>query len=193
MGSVNWIDKGLYHHPQVAGCMALKQYMIVERGKKKCLILRFFNEAPFDVSAMEFKLIQLDSNGDTIKSSHVEVKNMKAASGDTYALEKGVVLSDKCVDFRVFVLWVLSGSYKYAVRHGRVIPWYDVKRDADEEAPRVSPESEVERFCDSGRGLAALLSFGVIILGLLAFIYLSMRGGGLTLSALEGALEHISF
>ena len=104
MSDVKWTDKGLYHHPQPAGFVSLKQYMIIESDKKKCLLLRFLNELPLLVSAMEFKLTQLDSSGNVLDSTNVRVDSMSTPQNCTFALRTGIVLHKDCMDFTVTVL-----------------------------------------------------------------------------------------
>lgn len=178
MARANWIDKGLYHHPQVAGCMSLKQYMIVEESESRCLLLRFFNELGQDISAMEFKLVELDMSGEEIASSHVKVLDMKARAGSTYALKKGIVLHEHCVDFRVTVLWVMSGGYKYALRHNQMIPEYDVCGVSAEARPRQSVRSHAGRIGCPGRRLAAAISFFIVLGTVALFTYYSLRSFG---------------
>ena len=178
MARANWIDKGLYHHPQVAGCMSLKQYMIVDEGGARCLLLRFFNESGRDINAMEFKLVQLDMSGEVIDSSHIKLVDIKAHAGNTYAIKRGIVLSDHCVDFRVTVLWVMSGGYKYVLRHNQMIPEYDVRGVSNEKRPHQSAKSHVRRIGCPGRGLAAFFSFAIILGAAALFVYYSLRSFG---------------
>ena len=127
MAREKFIEKGIYHHPHAAEMMSPKQYIIVERDGRRCLLLRFLNEAGVTVSDMQFKLTELDSMGRTIKISTVTAKKINVRAGETYAYGKGIVISDTCTDFRISVTSLISNRYKYSVRHGQRVERFDVR------------------------------------------------------------------
>ncbi len=178
MEKIKWYDKGLYHHPQAAGFVSLKQYMIVENKGKKCLMLRFFNEMQVPVGAIEFKLVQLDLHGNFLSSDTVKVDSMKMAPGATHAMKSGIVLSEKCVDFTVTVLSAQSNGYKYVLRRGIPMPTYDFRRSAGKNTPKESPRSVTSKISTRGRIAASLLSVGIITATVILIIFLSIRNFG---------------
>lgn len=190
MSDVKWTDKGLYHHPQPAGFVSLKQYMIIESDKKKCLLLRFLNELPLLVSAMEFKLTQLDSSGNVLDSTNVRVDSMSTPQNCTFALRTGIVLHKDCMDFTVTVLWAFSDGYRYVLRHGAPMPIYDISHETQKSRkPRHASRSSTSKIVNKGRALATLLSFGVILITAILIIYFSTRNfGNFTSQNLENLL-----
>ena len=178
MKDIKWFDKGLYHHPQASGFVSLKQYMIVENGGKKCLMLRFLNELKIPVRAIEFKLTQLDVNGVSLSTATVKADSTGMAPGSTYAMKTGIVLSDKCVDFRVTVISANSNGYKYVLRNGIPMPTYDLKRAKNKLAPRESSRSVVTKISTRGKLAATFLSIAIILATAALITYLSLRNFG---------------
>lgn len=175
MEKINWIDKGLYHHPQPLGFVSLKQYMIVQNGEKRCLMLRFLNELSVAVSAIEFKLTQLDLHGVPLGSANIRVDSMGMAPGATHAMKSGIVISEKCVDFKVTVLSATSNGYKYVLRHGIPTPTYDLKKKPPKHIPRESSRSATARVTTKGRIAVTLLSLGILTVTAILMIIFSMR------------------
>ena len=120
----NIVDKGFYNHPQSNSCIFLKQYIIVREDAKKLLLLRFWNAADFVINGMQIVLTQIGADNQVIDTSVVQMDGMKIGPAETYTTVEGIVISDKCVDFRVFVKCVRSGSYEYYERGGKTVPKY---------------------------------------------------------------------
>ena len=71
-------------------------------------------------------MIQLDSKGSIIDKTKVECKDLDFKAGHTYAMNKGVVVDEKCIDIRVQMVSAKSGKYRYTVSGGRrVVAHYD--------------------------------------------------------------------
>lgn len=120
------ISKSPYNYSQISGFIAVKQYMIVRSDGKKCALLRFVNEADYTVDYFDFTLIQLDSKGTIIDKTKVECKDLEFKAGHTYAMNKGVIVDEKCIDVRVQMISAKSGKYRYTVSGGRrVVAHYD--------------------------------------------------------------------
>lgn len=170
--------------------MSLKQYMIVDEKGKRCLLLRFLNELNSDINAMEFRLVQLNSAGEVLDSSHVTVPDMRARAKNTYSLKKGIVLKEHCVDFRVTVLWVMSQGYKYVLRHSQMIPEYDVRGVENFKRPKQSVRSSVRRVGNPGHAAVALFSFMLVLVAAALFVYYSVRNFG-NFSALRDFTENL--
>lgn len=175
---MKWFDKGLYHHPQAAGFVSLKQYMIVENKGKHCLMLRFFNELKVAVSAIEFRLTQLDVNGTALGSAIIKVDSMSMAPGTTHAMKSGIVISEKCADFRVTVISATSNGYKYVLRHGVPMPTYDLRRGKTKLTPRESARSVTSKISTKGKFAATALSIAILIATGVLITYLSLRNFG---------------
>ena len=189
MKDLKWYDKGLYHHPQPAGFVSLKQYMIIDKDGKKCLMLRFFNELKVPVGAIEFKLVQLNTQGSVLASDTIKLDSMKMAPGATHAMKTGIVLKDKCTDFRVTVISARSNGYKYVMKHGIPTPTYDIRRESSKLAPKESSRSLTTKISSKGKKAAAFLSIGIIIASMILMIYLSIRNfGHFTASDFENLL-----
>ena len=121
----NIIDKGFYNHQQQMDSMNLKQYIIVRKDGKKCLLLRFFNASNLRVNAMELVLTQKNLEGETIDTSAVSLDGIDVHPGETFTASEGIILNDKCADFTVTVNCLISGGYRYFDKSGRMIPHYD--------------------------------------------------------------------
>lgn len=120
------ISKSPYNYSQISGFISVKQYMLVRSNGKKCVLLRFANEADYTVDYFDFTLIQLDSKGGIIDKTHVECADVKFGPGNTHAMNKGVVVDEKCIDIRVQMESAKSGNYRYTVSGGRrVVAHYD--------------------------------------------------------------------
>ena len=109
----NCIAKGIYGHHQISGYLSVRQFIIVEKDGKKCLLLRFENEASFDITQAEFSLKQLNSKGDVIDVSTIGYSNMKIRAGQMYALKEGIVLKNECFDFIIQMISLTGGRYRY--------------------------------------------------------------------------------
>ena len=115
------ISKSSYNYSQISGFISVRQYMLVRSEGKKCALIRFVNETDYTVNYFEFSVIQLDSKGSIIGKSTVECDNLKFNAGNTYAMNKGVVVDEKCADIRVQMISARSGHYRYMVSGGRRI------------------------------------------------------------------------
>ena len=123
--SANYIDKGVYSHKQVNGYMVVKQFMVVEREEKRCLILRFLNESDFEVNAMIFTVTQRDTAGEIIGTSNIKLTHLSVAAGELFSPESGVIIAPECADFEVEMQTVISGKYRYVFKGRQVTAHYD--------------------------------------------------------------------
>ena len=115
------ISKSEYAHTQLSGFISVKQYMIYRYQNQKCLLIRFANESNYPFESFEFKLIQLDSKGGIIKETKSKCERINFAPESMYAMEKGIVIEDRCVDCRIYVTCATSGKYLYRVHNERKI------------------------------------------------------------------------
>lgn len=171
------LAKGIYSHPQVSGYLSVKQFMIIEQDGKKCLLLRFANEASFQISQVEFVLRQLNSKGDEISASVMKYSDLRIKVGGMYALEKGIVLKQECVDVVVQMISLVGGRYKYKFKNGIVTAHYDKDgygvRETHNTWHRSNSVEVSSRYSDGGqshRGVA-FLSLVLIIVSLVLVIF----------------------
>ena len=121
----NVLDKGTYNFHQEGAFLSVKQYMLVEREGKRCLLLRFVNESNMVIQAMEFTLVQLDGDGKVISSDRMTYDDLSVRPASEYALKTGIVLKAGCVNFRVQMAYAVSGEYKYLFKNGQAVEQYD--------------------------------------------------------------------
>lgn len=182
MSGREFIEKGSYTHPQADGYVALKQYIFTRREGKRCLLLRFANEYSRTVHGFEVVVTQLSSDGRVIGRSRVPYQNISVSPGNTYAPDSGIVVADNCSDFRISLVYFVSGDYKYVIRHGRAVAHYDPRgyEIPKTNAPR-STQIAVKSVHASGGifTLIALLST-VVIIGLCIFAAFSGGVGNKT-------------
>ena len=125
------IDKGFYKHPQEAGQLQVKQYIIVRSGDKKLLLLRFFNESEVTVNGISIVLTQMNLHGEKTKVQTIEIPNVAIRPQDTFSTKKGIVIDDDCVDFKIEFKCIYSSSYVYRPVHGRLRPHFDPIKDSE--------------------------------------------------------------
>ena len=172
------ISKSEYSHPHVASFISAKQYMMYRYQGRKCLLIRFANEADYTVDSFEFQLVQLDSKGTILGEIKSKCENLHFAPGELFAMEKGIVVDDRCVDCRIHVIKAVSGKYLYTVNRGRVLSIHYV---CDDEWKYVKNKSlpKIISFKKNRLGLVAKkkekhsykwLGFVAIIAALLAIV-----------------------
>ena len=123
------ISKSEYSHPHVGNFVSAKQYMMYRYQGRKCLLIRFANEADYIVDSFEFQLVQLDSKGTILGEMKSKCDNLHFSPGELFAMEKGIVVDDRCVDCRIHVTRAVSGKYLYTVSRGRVLSLHYVCDD----------------------------------------------------------------
>lgn len=159
------IDKGTYTFRQEGAFVSPKQYMLIEKEGKRCLLLRFFNSSEILVNAIEFLLIQLDADGQIISRDRMAYDEISIRPENEYALKTGIVLKKGCVNFRVQMLYAISGEYKYVFRNGQAVQLYDPRgyEPKPKKAIRKSKANVKRRYAKIGR-IHALISFISILL-----------------------------
>lgn len=167
-----YIDKGIYSHPQIGGYLTVKQFLLVEREGKRCLLLRFANESDFVIDRAEFTVKQYNAAGKMIGSVNIKYDGISIAVGDMFAPKNGIVVDETCVDFIVQMSYVGSGCYKYIFKNGSVIAYYEKAQKTDKRrvGKNTSKVTVRQKYRGSGKmyGLLAFLSF-VLVIG--AFVY----------------------
>jgi len=120
-----YIDKGIYSHGQLSGYLSVKQFMVVDQDGKHCLLLRFANEADFEINAVEFMLTQINTHGETVGTIKIKYSDLNIGAGEMYSPDKGIVVKADCADFTVQILSIISGKYRYVFKRGLVTAHYD--------------------------------------------------------------------
>jgi hypothetical protein len=127
------LEKGLYNHPKIPGYLSVGQFIFTRKEGKKCLLLRFVNEADFRIDGAELTVIQLDMYGKKIGRTKIRYTDINVSPAGTFAPERGIIVSEKCVDFYVQMRSVCAKSYKYVFKNGEVASCYDPYADDEHE------------------------------------------------------------
>ena len=118
------ISKGEYKHYQIENFISVKQYMLLRSNGKKCLTLRYTNNLEHKVNGFKFLLIQMDVNGNVIAKKKIKINNIGFYKGADYTCNKGIIVDEKCVDFKVQMLCVYSDRYRYKLKNDKVAIYY---------------------------------------------------------------------
>lgn len=166
----NYLIKGVYGRPQVSGFLALRQYMLIERDGKHCLLLKFENEFYLPITEASFTVQQLDKNGQSLGSVDIRYSDILIESGETYCAPRGIVVDHDCVDCIVQVREILCGKLKYALKNGEITGHYDKRGYAKKRRTAVmaSPSEIKRRYSGGGKfyGLIALISLLLVLCSL---------------------------
>lgn len=129
-GNVQIVSKGLYNGTvDIGSPICVKEYVFVREKGKKCLILRFLNESDIVVNSFNFKLVQKNSDGDVITESKIAVNCIAWRAGEIFTPNDCFFVNDKCVDFDVKVISVLSNCYEYKTEGGESYVRYPIQGD----------------------------------------------------------------
>lgn len=118
------ISKGEYRHYQIDDFVSVKQYILLRTGEKKCLTLRFTNSLGCAVNAFKFLLVQMDIQGNVIGKKKVRINNIFFDAGTDYTSSKGIIVDEKCVDFKIQMLCVYSDRYRYKLKNNKIAIYY---------------------------------------------------------------------
>ena len=122
------ISKGEYKHYQIDNFVSVKQYIFLKADGKKCLTLRFTNSLGYTVNAFKFVLAQIDVQGNVIKKKKIKLSNLVFESETDYTSDKGIIVDEKCVDFKVQMLCVYSDRYRYKLKNDKVAIYYVTRK-----------------------------------------------------------------
>ena len=130
------LSKGYYKHAQISGFVTVKNYIYVKRKGKKCLLLRFLNEADFEIEGLDFTVIQLDASGNVLGESRLRKEKLRFISGGYYTCHDAIVMREGCHDFKVIVNEAIAQDFRYCVRDGEVTAYYIKEREALFDLPK---------------------------------------------------------
>ena len=119
------IAKGVYQYSQIENFISVKDYMLVRSDDKKCLMFRFANNADYTITAMNFTITQLDNSGKVIATTKHMYESLTIAPDAQFVPDEGIVVDEKCHDFKVSFTEVRSDKYRYTVKNGKIQVFYD--------------------------------------------------------------------
>lgn len=171
------IEKGAYTHHQTGAFIQVKNYIVMRKADKKSLLLQLTSSFEKAVDGVKITLTQLDSAGNVISNESFVYDGFTINPGENYALDSGLVLDSACSDFRVHVVYAVSGEYRYFFRNGQSVQTYDPRGYAKKNYSyvNVSTLSSKLKFEKSGRihsriawlaSLAVLLTVAYATIGL---------------------------
>ena len=167
-----YISKGIYQYSQIDRFISVKNYMLIRCENRKCLMIRFSNDADFTVNAMDLVISQLDSTGAVIEKTPVSYKGLSFSPGTVFVPDEGIVVDESCVNFKLQFVTVISGNYKYFVKNGKISVVYEKE---EEELPDFHHKTAVQGLTVTPvkRGKTGLAIF-LAILALLTVIGLNV-------------------
>ena len=175
MISQNFLIKGIYSHPQLHGYFTVKQYIMLEREDKHCLLIRFENELRADICEIAFTVKQLNAAGKVIGRIKLHYSDLNIRAGQLYCPEQGIVIDDACVDCVIDMKYVVSETVKYVFKKGLVTDHYD-PRGYKKPIAHKSKTSKITvrgQYMGGGKSFCwiALLSFlmAIVMLGMLIY------------------------
>ncbi len=101
-----------------------KQYVILKNDGKRYLSVRFMNTLPLPVTHIEFILFQLDVAGNVIKKNRIREDISRTRANAPFAIPNGIMLSERCVDFKIQPVRARCGRYVYSLEHKDPIAVY---------------------------------------------------------------------
>lgn len=133
----------LYAYPQPAGLCAVREYLLTDLEDQRILLLRWVKEGDFSIDALTFEVTMLDAVGGelgTVTVTRRDTDIPDVETGHIFTADMGIPVDGGCMDVRIRLTEVRSGSYVYRVEKGNVTidyradePWrYDPRAGQDE-------------------------------------------------------------
>ena len=168
------VSKGFYQYSQINHFVSVKNFMFVRSKEQNCLLIRFSNYSDFTVNSMVFTVVQLDSAGTVLGKCKVVRDGLSFAPGTTYTSEEGIVVDERCSDFKLIFSEVCSGNYVYLVQKGKAEAYYRKAKGRIVEGMAHSKKEALfsvkpRRF--GKPGLALLLAIMILVLIVLFNVY----------------------
>ena len=159
------ISKGPYVHSQINKFLTLKQYIFLRDDGQKSLLLKFVNNTDFSINAVRFKLIQLNSEGSIIDKKNVSFDGISVYPGLAYTPSAAIVVDEKCVDFEVVIDYVDSGSYRYRIKNGRAVAFYNENKVLNSDPIAAGTVLNVKSYRAKSRKYATFIAalIGIVI------------------------------
>ena len=118
------ISKGFYQHPQVSNFISVKNYIFLHRAEKQYLLIRFSNDSDFTVHFLRFTILQLDAQNQTLAKSTVQYSDLSFVPGSTHTSSEGLVVDEKCCNFKILYNEVRSDNYHYTIYRDEIVAHY---------------------------------------------------------------------
>ena len=118
----------LYAYPQPAGLCAVREYLLTDLENQRILLLRWVKEGDFALDAMTFEVTMLDAIGGnlgTITVTRRDTDIPRVETGHIFTADVGIPVDGSCVDIRIRLTEVRSGSYVYRIEKGNVTVSYE--------------------------------------------------------------------
>lgn len=172
------ISKGPYVHSQVSKFLSVKQYIFLRKEDQKCLMIKFTNEMDFYINKIKIKLVQLNADGKTICTSTVDYGNASIAPGMEFTPLSRIVVDEKCVDFKVYIDYVDSGNYRYRIKRGKIVAYYNEADDKHkildpvrDVSPRVQVNSDRMKNRNSPVWLAVIIGIAITFMTVVSCLF----------------------
>ena len=173
-----FLIKGLYAHPQTHGYFTVKEYIMLEREGKHCLLVRFENEMKSEVSELVFTVKQINAAGKVIGKLKLRYSDLRILPGQRYCTEQGIVLNEECVDCVIQVKYLIVSNVKYVFKRGMVTKHYDPRgyEKPTQKRKRKSHVTVRRRYMGGGSyfGWIAFLSF-LLMIGVICLVIVRAR------------------
>lgn len=113
MRDMNITYKGLYLNPQTNEYVRVKQYMYAEDGDGRFLLLRFENVGRNVVRGLTVSVSQYDAAGKLLQTERYSTEGYKVGHKGKFAFRDKIPLDEYCADFKVEIISVNFGKFKY--------------------------------------------------------------------------------
>ena len=120
------ISRKEYTEPTPVGYVGLKQYTLIQRGQKRFVIIRFFNDLGVRIDKLFFTLEQIGSDGRVLEPLGGELEVCVGLDAGI-SFEKELEVDAQCVAVKVLVSKVRSCGDEYFLKNGQI----EVVTDAD--------------------------------------------------------------
>lgn len=174
MASENIITRGTYSHSQISGFMSAREYIFLNRGGQKCIIIRFYNESKHTIKSFEFTLVQLSADGRVLGKSDVSYADIDVKSGSTFSTRKAIAVDPACADFEVQIKAASSAYYLFRIKQENVIAYYDRRKRSDYRPRPLSLGFSDAKTIRPGGRIAAAVMTALATVGVIAVAVLSL-------------------
>lgn len=163
--NVQIISKGLYNGTQdQASPMHVREYVFAREKGKKCLLLRFVNNSDVPLTGIEFKLIQKNSDGVKIDESKLSLKDFDCRPGELFSPSVCFFVNEKCIDFDIKIISILSGDYEYRSKNGEYNVSYPIVKKNNRHSNSKGALSQRSRLNGKVKFSVAILIFALLLI-----------------------------
>ena len=161
------VSKGLYRgEVDRSFPVAVKEYVFVRRKGRKCLMLRFINDSSMVISAIDFQLVQKNSEGVEIASKKISLKGLNCGAGEVFSPNDCFYVKDRCVGFEIRMISVFSGGYEYKSANGESYVKYPLKSNWAYNSSGSAFCNQRSKINGKVKFTAAILIFALVLIAL---------------------------